>query len=178
MIRTLRIYFLTRQLREKVLLLGFIVIGTVWWLSAFGGRAGKFWREQRATTATLKEQKMWLDNRVSIEAAAQKAASRLDPAQTLDRTRLASAVSQAASEAGLKNTTSNPLPSQGNGQFTVHSVDFQVNNADYQSLLQFYLNLHKRAPYIGVEKFILSSNANDESKLRLTLTVSAVEIPR
>ncbi len=178
MIRTLRVYFLTRQLREKVLLLGFILFATVWWLWAYSGRANRFWRDQRSTTLTLKEQRQWLDNRLSIETAAQKAASRLDPSQTLDRLRLASAVTQAANESGLRNTTSNPLPSQTNGQFTVHSVDFQAINANYEALLQFYLKLHKRAPYIGVEKFQLNSNANDESKLTLRLVVSAVEIPR
>jgi hypothetical protein len=45
-------------------------------------------------------------------------------------------------------------------------------------LEQFYLNLHKRAPYIGIEQFTLRSNAADESKLTLLLRVSSVEIPR
>ena len=53
MIRTLRVYFLGRLLREKLLLIGLILIGVLWWLSAFGTRAGQFWRTQRGTTATL-----------------------------------------------------------------------------------------------------------------------------
>ena len=179
MIRTLRAYFLTRLLREKVLLLSFILIGTVWWISAFSTRAQAFWQQQRRTTIDLREQQLYLDRRVQIEADADKAASRLDPRQTLDGIRLASAVSQAAHDAGLRNNYgSNPLPPQTNGQFTVHSIQFQVNNADYETLEKFYLNLHKRAPYIGIEQFALRSNANDPSKLTLVLRVSSVEIPR
>jgi hypothetical protein len=46
-------------------------------------------------------------------------------------------------------------------------------------LEQFYLNLHKRAPYIGIEQFTLrANNPNDTSKLTLVLRVSSVEIPR
>ena len=179
MIRTLRVYFLSRLLREKILLLGFILIGTLWWLSAFGGRASKFWRDQHNTTVTLKDQQQWLDNRVAIETAAQKSAARLEPAKTLDRTRLTSAVSQAASEAGLRNNYSSTSGgSDTNGQFTVHTIDFTVTNGEYEMLERFYLNLHQRAPYIGIEQFSLSARPNDPSKLNLALRVSSVESPR
>ena len=179
MIRTLRAYFLTRLLREKILLLGFILIGTLWWGSAFWGRTHRFWTEQRRTTVDLREQKLYLDRKVEIETAAEKAASQLDARQTLDGVRLAAAVNQAAHDAGLRNNySSSQLAPQTNGQFTIHSINFNVNNADYGSLLQFYLNLHKRAPYIGVEQFTLRSNAADTAKLTLVLRVSSVEIPR
>jgi hypothetical protein len=179
MIRTIRAYFLGRLLREKFLLLAFILIGLLWWLSAFSGRAGGFWRAQRSTTATLLEQQQWLNNRLAIEAAAKKAAARLDPGKTLDQTRLVNAVNQAAFDAGLRNNYSaTPAPSESNSQFTVHSVDFTVTNADYEALLPFYLNLHQRAPYVGIERFALASNLSGSPKLTLRLRVSSVEIPR
>jgi hypothetical protein len=179
MIRTLRAYFLTRLLREKLLLLLLIVGATAWWLTSFAARAGAFWREQRSTGATLVEQQQWLDNRTRIETDAQKAASRLDAAQTLDRTRLMSVITQAATEAGLRaNTSSSVAGSQTSGQFTVHSIDTQVSQADFVSLEQFYLNLQKRAPYLGIEQFTLQASAADPAKLTLRLLVSSVEIAR
>jgi hypothetical protein len=178
MIRTLRAYFLSRLLREKVLLLSFILIGVLWWLSSFGTRSARFLREQRATTNELTNQQQWLNNRVAIEEAAKKAASRLDSAETLDRAKLINAVNQAASEVGLKNGgTSNPTSEPG--QFTIHSVDYQVAGADYETLLKFHLKLNQRAPYIGIERFLLyPTNLNDWAKLTLNLRVSSVEIPQ
>ncbi len=179
MIRTLRAYFLSRLLREKLLLLGLILIGVLWWLSAFGGRVGNFWRETHSTTVTLTEQQQWLVNRVVIETAAQKAAVRLESGKTFDQTRLVNAVNQAAFDAGLRNNyQSNSAASEANGQFTVHSVEYQVTNADYGMLAQFYLNLNKHTPYIGIERFALASNRADQSKLTLNLKISSVEIPR
>jgi hypothetical protein len=180
MIRTLRAYFLSRLLREKLLLLGFILIGLIWWMSEFGSRAGAFWRAQRTTTATLKLQQQWLDNRLKIEAQAQKAASQLDPAKTLDRARLVTAINEAAYGAGLRNNYSaTNSRSENIGQFTVHSVDYTVSAAEYPMLAQFYLNLQKRAPYVGIERFALATgNPNDTSKLTLGLTVSSMEMPR
>jgi len=177
MIRTLRAYFLSRLLREKVLLLGFVLIGTLWWLSSFATRGGRFWREQRTTTNELAVQQQWLNNRVMIQEAVNKAASRLDSAQTLDRSRLISAVNQAASESGLKNGGTTNASSEPNGQFTLHSIDYQVSGADYNALQEFYLKLNQRAPYIGMERFLLyPTNLNDASKLTLVLRVSSVEI--
>ena len=45
MMRVIRHYFLTRALREKLLLMAFLAIGVLWWLSAFGRHAGAFLRE-------------------------------------------------------------------------------------------------------------------------------------
>ena len=180
MIRTLRAYFLSRLLREKVLLLGLILIGTLMWLSAFGNRAGQFWRLQRATASTLAEQQQWLNDRVKIEANVQKAAGRLDSAKTLDSIRLVDALGHAAVEAGLPNNsyTSSSAKSETNDQFKVHSVEFKVTQVDYTMLQKFYLNVQKRAPYIGIESFALAPNLADTSKQTLVLRVSAVEIPR
>lgn len=179
MIRTLRAYFLSRLLREKLLLLLFILIGVLWWLSSFGTRAARFWRDQRATSNDLAVQQQWLNNRVAIDEAAKKASSRLDSAKTLDRTRLNAAVNQAASEAGLKNGGTSNFTSQPIGQFTVHSLNYQVASADYDNLQNFYLKLNQRAPYIGIETFnLFPTNPNDTSKYTLILRVSSVEIPQ
>lgn len=179
MIRTLRAYFLSRSLQEKILLLAFILIGTLWWLSAVGSRTARFWREQRATSSELAIQQQWLDKRRIIEEEARRAASRLEAAQTLDRARLISAVNQAASEVGLKGGSAANPSSDTNGQFTVHSIDFQAAGADYEALLKFQLKLNERAPYMAIERFLLyPTNSNDWAKLTLNLRVSSVEIPR
>ncbi|HUR58295.1 MAG TPA: hypothetical protein VM029_11335, partial [Opitutaceae bacterium] len=62
MIRTLRAFFLGRLLREKVLLLVFVLIGALWWLTAFNKRATVFWRQKHQTTVELADQTRWLQN--------------------------------------------------------------------------------------------------------------------
>src|ERR1043165_2276996 len=105
MIRSLRIFFLTRLLREKLLLVAFAAVALLIWLSGFSARAGVFLRAQRATTAQLKEQDMWIANEGQIKIAAEKAAAQFDPNRTLNSTLLFTKVKQLANEAGLKNTS-------------------------------------------------------------------------
>ncbi len=178
MFRTLRILFLSRLLREKVLLLGFVALGMLLWLSSFSTRGGRFWREQRTTTVALKEQQQWLGNRSSIDAAVQKAAGRLVAANTLDGTRLATEVSSLASSVGLRNAGGEPSTKTSNGQFSVHTLNYTIRNADFLSLLKFYVALRDRSPYIGIDQFSLTANPANPAQLSLSLRVSSVEIAR
>lgn len=179
MIRSLRAYFLSRALREKLLLVAFVAILVGWWASAFSTRAGVFWRQQRATTAELKVQEEWIKNRTRIEELAQETAGRLDPTRTLNANQLATTIQQLASEAGLRNaSTDGAAVTRRSGQFAIHQVRYTIRNADWEALTKFYQSLQQRAPYIGVEQFTLQSAANNPAQLTLALRVASVEIER
>lgn len=178
MIRTIRAYFLTRALREKLLLVLFIGIGAAWWLSSYSTRASRFWREQRVTTSRLTEQAQWLKNAQAIEDRERETAKGLDASKTLNGIQLAATVSRLASDAGLRNnTTASPTLSRS-GQFAVHSVVFTVRNAGWDPLLKFYQEVQKRSPYIAVENFTLRSLPNNPEQLELSLKVASMEIVR
>ena len=178
MIRTLRALFLGRLLREKLLIVAFAALGAMWWLSAFGSRLNAFNAQQRRTTTALKEQQQWLDGRKAIELAAEKAASTLEAAKTLDGSRLLAAINSIANDAGLKATRSSNLARQSNGQFSVHTLDYQVNNADWLSLKKFYFEIQQRSPYIGIDSVALQAVDPAGAQLNLALKVSSVEITR
>ena len=88
------------------------------------------------------------------------------------------AVAALATEANLKNTVSGAQTNQSNGQFSVHTLTYTVNRADWDSLKKFYLALSARSPYIGIERFTLGADRNDPNMLTLQLVVSSVEIAR
>jgi hypothetical protein len=178
MIRTLRAFFLARLLREKVLLTGFVVMVAAVWLSSIAGRTGRFLREVRATTSSLNEQHLWLSNRATIEAQAQASASRLDAVRTLDATRLMAEASAIGAEAGLKNTTIGEAKDASSGQLSVHTLQFNVTKADWATLKQFYLELSKRSPYIGIEQFSMQVDRANPALLNANFQISSVEISR
>lgn len=179
MIRTARIFFLTRALREKLLLVAFIAIGVLWWLSSFSSRTGAFWNQQRLTTVQLKEHAEWIKNKTVIEETAKKTAASLDPTKTLNSNLLVTTVSQMANDAGLKNTTtSGSAVTTPAGQFAVHSQEYTIRAAEWDALLRFYEALQRRAPYISLEKFVLAGMPNNSSQHNLSLKVTSVEINR
>ncbi len=178
MIRTLRAFFLGRLLREKLLLVVFVLIGVLMWLSGYSRRFGSFWREQHSTTVSLADQQRWLDNRKALEEAARKSAERLDASKTLDASRLLATVAALASEAGLRNTSSGQQTNDSNGQISIHTLPYTVNRADWDSLKKFYVALSARSPYIGIERFTLNADRANPAQLNLAITVTSVEIAR
>jgi hypothetical protein len=176
MIRTVRAFFLSRVLREKLLLVSFAVLAAAIWLSSLGRRTARFVREVHVTTSNLDDQGLWLSNRTKIEASAQAAAAQLDAVRTLDATRLLAEVAAIAGEAGLKNTTSGESQDDSNGQFAVHSLRFNITRADWDSIKAFYLALQKRSPYIGIEQFSLQADRANATLLNASLRISSVEI--
>jgi hypothetical protein len=176
MTRALRILFLGRLLREKLLLIGFILIGLAWWGSAFAQRAGQFWREQRATSARLNSQAIWINNRGTIEENAQRTAASLDPTRTLNATQLAAAVNRIASDAGLQSNISGGQPStERSGQFSIHSVTYDLRGVDWEKLKQFYQSLQQRAPYIAIDSFTIIAAPANPNQLSVRLRVVSFE---
>ena len=173
--RAIRHYFLTRALREKLLLLAFLAVGVLWWLSAFSRHAGTFLRDARTTTARLATQELWIRNRPAIEAAAKKTAERLDPAKTLNGNQLVTTVDQLAKDSGLRNGVGLTPTTQKSGQFAVHTAEYNITNAGCDQVRAFYDALQKRSPYISIERFILSSGTNP-AVLTLNLKIVSVEI--
>lgn len=176
MIRTLRALFLARLLREKLLLVAFAVLGVAMWFSGFSKRAGAFWSEQRSTTTSLADQTQWLNNRVSIDESAQKAAGRLDAARTLDAIRLYAEVDKLAREAGLNHGLGEQRDVVGD-QFSIHSLQITVNKVDWETLKKFYLAVQARSPYISIEQFTLQAPPAG-SPLTAVVRVSSVEVVR
>lgn len=176
MIRALRAFFLARFVREKLLLTGFVVLAAAIWLSSLAGRTTRFVREVRATTSSLNEQQLWFSNRSKIQAQAQAAAAQLDAARTLDATRLLAEVAAIADEAGIKNPTTGESQDQSNGQFSVHTLRFNVTRTDWDSIKTFYLGVQKRSPYIGIEQFRLQVDRANAALLNASIRISSVEI--
>lgn len=179
--KAIKAFFLTRLLREKVLLLSFVLIALGVWGSSFLTRGTVFLREVRTMSGDLAEQNVWLTRRQSIENAAKQAIGRLEPGRTLDSTKLLAEVNKIASEAGLTSNTSvedTRSEAEPSGQFTVHSLRFTVRKADYGTLVKFYSELQKRTPYIGLEQFALQADRANPTQLSAVLKVTSVEVKK
>jgi hypothetical protein len=178
MIRTLRAYFFTRHLRERILLVAFVLIVAVLWLSNLAGRLDRFRHDVYQTSLKLDEQKQWLAHRLAIESSARKAASIFDPARTLDGTQLLAAVNAIAHDTGLHTTSSGGSQDVTNGEFAVHTIEFNITKVDWETLQAFYVALQQRTPYIGIEQFQLAAETANPNVLNANMKISSVEVVR
>jgi hypothetical protein len=175
----MKAFFLSRLLREKVLLTALMALAAIVWLAAVARRGHRLWADWRATNTLLATQQQWLENRAQIEASAAKAVEHLDPSRTYSSTRLLGELSTIADQVGVRsNTSSEILGTERTSQFAVNTIQFSLRNTSWESLKSFYLELSKRAPYIGIEQFSLTVVPGNPLLLNAMLRVSSVEIVR
>ncbi len=174
----MKAYFLSRLLREKILILAFVLIGALIWLSGVSERVSAQWRAIKTTTTDLDVQQRWLLQRERIEREAALAIEHLDPAKTFDNVKLQSELNGLARAAGLSNYDVSDSRTVRTSQFAVHSVQFSARNAEIGALITFYQSLAQRAPYLGLEQFALASNRANPTQLTASWRVTSVEIAR
>jgi hypothetical protein len=176
MIRTLRAFFLSRLLREKLLLVGILGVAVVMWASSYASRTSLFLRQQRATTEELKTQSYYLSQRPIIEAATHEAAAKMDPAKTLDPTFLSVEVGRLANDAGVKFNSSNVTSGPNVGQFSINTLRIAIASADWHAFAVFYQHLQERAPYLAITEFALMPVPGNPAQVRASLTIASFEI--
>lgn len=170
-------YFLTRSLREKALLVAFVAIAAFIWFLSTAGRARVMWEEARLLRADLKEQQLWLNQRAEIEARATQATGQLDPARTLNGTRLVADMNSLAQSAGLAAEVSGQR-TERTSQFAFHSAQVSFRRAELGALVKFYEELSKRSPYVGLEQVSLATDRGSPGTLNASFRVVATELQR
>jgi hypothetical protein len=177
MIRSFRAFFLGRAQRERAMLVIFALMLIGFWFSHFSDQVGRFWTASRQTSSELAIQAQYLAARTEIMASAQKAAGQFDPSSTLNANGLLAAVTQMATDAGMANVRAESDPDVSTGQFAVHTLHFTIPHTDWSSLLNFYVALRKRHPYIGIEQFTIGSSPGSAA-VGVDIKLSSVEVVR
>lgn len=167
--------FLQRSPRERLLLLLFLGAAGLVWLASAGGRWQQRWRAQRAVAGELAAQQLWIERKAAIEQRAVEAARRLEPAKTLDATRLVGEISAVAARLGLA-VGMEPPRTERTGQFAYHTVQVAVRRADLAGLVAFYRELGQRAPYLALDRCSLAANRSNPAEIEAVFAVFSVEV--
>ncbi|MBA3848732.1 MAG: general secretion pathway protein GspM [Opitutus sp.] len=170
-------HFLTRTLREKVLVTVFIGFASLTWLFSSLGRGRALAQEWRSAAAAGAEQRMWLANQAPIEAQAARSTGQLDAARTLNGARLIGELNALAGQAGLAPEVSGQR-TERTTQFAFHSAQVSFRRADLASLVRFYEEISKRSPYIGLEQVSLAIDRGAPGTVNATFRVVAAELQR
>lgn len=173
----MKAFFMRRALREKVLLLAFAALALFLWAGRELGRSRTLWENWRNTRAELAAQQVWLQTGAAIDARAAAATQKLEPARTLNATRLVGELNALASSAGLTADISAQRTDRAN-QFAFHSVQVTFRRTELPALLKFYRELSKRSPYIGLEQFSLGADRANAGQLNASFRIGSPELTR
>ncbi len=170
-------WFLSRILREKLLVLALVVTGAVIWLSSASdhlkAKLGAFRRAEQ----TLATQQVWINAAPQIKEAAEAAVKNLDPSKTYNSTFLVSEILGIANRAGLTVNT-DPPQTERSPQFSLHTIRVRANRVDIASLLRFYQEIASKSPYIALKSVDLQGDRSNPGMVGATIYVQSVELVR
>ncbi len=168
-------FFARRSLRERLLLLIFLLGALAWWLPAALGRAVALRRAWHSAGIERQSQELWLSNRERVSQRVAAAARILDPARTLDGSRAFAELTRITS--GLSAEVGGQR-SERSDQFALHSMQVTIRRADLSALLQFYEQLAAFAPYLAIEQCTLNTDRANPGRLNAVFRIYAIEITR
>lgn len=168
----MRNFYNSKLLRERVLLLVFLVIGVLWWGPALAGRFGQNVQAWRSVAQEGEIQREWLDRSTSIGERTAQMTQTLDRAKTLNAAQAYGEVSRLAAglplEMGAQRT-------ERTDNFALHSLQVTFRRTDMAALLRFYEGVVARAPYLGVEQCTISVERATPGQLNAVFRIYSVE---
>ncbi|HEY8995461.1 MAG TPA: hypothetical protein VIM71_12405 [Lacunisphaera sp.] len=168
-------FYNTKSLRERLLMLGFLLIGVLWWGSALAGRARINVAAWQSASRDAEVQRLWLAQESDVGARTASVASQLDAGRTMN-------ASQAFAEV---DRLAQGLPHEMGGQrsdrtdnFALHSLQITFRRVDMAGLIRFYEGVAARAPYLGIDQCTVSADRASPGMVNVVFRVYSVEAVR
>jgi hypothetical protein len=161
----MKAYFLSRQLREKLLLLVLVGAGLTFWVLHLVDSNRKYHDDDTKLAKDRADQDGVLNREAAIHAASQKIIDQLDPRQAIrDEATLRTSIQQLAREAGVTNLSfTTPSISPPNSQIKIITMDvtFRDLSPDMSELIPVYRKLSDKEPYINIVRSTLTVTGNN-----------------
>lgn len=170
----MKAWFLSRTLRENLLVLFLAVAIAVVWLAAAAGRLMQGWQGWHSVAVERENQRLWLGHRTAVEERTAQAVKNFEPGRTLDASHLIGEVSALAAAAGL-SAGIDPPRTQRTDQFAYHTVQVTFRRAALGALVGFYEALGRRAPYLALEQCTLAADRANPAQINATFIIFSVE---
>jgi hypothetical protein len=165
-------FYNTKSMRERLLMLGFLAIGVLWWGSALVTRVGDNVRSWHAVAEEAEIQQMWQGQAGAIAERTAQAASKLDAARTMSATQAYAEVDRLAQ--GLPHDMGAPRTDLTDN-FAIHSLQITFRRVDMAGLIRFYEGVASRAPYVGIDQCTISADRATPGMVNAVFRVYSVE---
>jgi hypothetical protein len=160
-------YFLSRHIREKILLLAIIAFAIALWGSKLYSRTNDLRTATKKADAILKEQTEEIANLDYEEQRKDEAIRDLDPAKSYDNLKLISHVTAIAEKVnlnqnGVQNTSFQAPIVTKLPLMNLTKMRLQLSNVEMADVVNFYRELANDSPYISIAQFrITAANTNN-----------------
>lgn len=168
-------FYNAKSLRERLLMLGFLVIGVAWWGSAVAARVRLNVVAWQSAANDAEMQRLWLAQEATVGERTASVARQLEAGRTMNAAQAFAEVNRLAQgmpiEMGAQRT-------DRTDNFALHSLQVTFRRVDMASLLRFYEGVVARAPYLGIDQCTVSADRATPGSVSAVFRVYSVEAVR
>jgi|TARA_B110000438_G_scaffold238047_1_gene235681 hypothetical protein len=167
--------FFNMKGRERLLLIAFITVVLLWWLSSLIKTGGQQWSAYSSSRRYFNTQTSAIERASFVESQLKQALSRLDSNRTYSDTQLFGKLDNIARSFDLDFDVSQPT-SENSGIYATHTIRVRIDDSNLEQLVRFNQGVQAEAPYIAIAEFKLSANRRDRSKIDATFDIASFEL--
>lgn len=172
---TFRFIFERLSLRERLLLIAFLLLGLLMWFGALSRQLRYAFEQNRDHRNILQLHAVLLDNEEFIAERLRTARQGLDSSKTFSSEDLFGKVDTLVRTFALNAEISSP---QGREDeiFSTYAVRVTVKNATLHELLAFTQAIQAEAPYLNLTRFQVDPISRDPRRLNAQYEIESFEI--
>jgi hypothetical protein len=166
-----------RSLREKFLMLGFVLILLVIWTQSFLNRSGQ-WNDQRAIASIeLLTQQQWLDRETQYAEQLAKALEKVDPSKTFSAAQLSGKVDALIREIKLEsNADIDPVQTRNGEIFNDHTMRLRLKGISLAQFIVLNNILKKNSPYIEAKSIRITKNQRKPQEMNIRFEINSFDL--
>jgi hypothetical protein len=169
--------FKRMTVRERALLLSFLIVLVLIWANAWFDRASS-WQTQRALTQNaLSTQQEWLSRDAFFTEGLATALERVDPAKTYAASRLSGQVDSIIRQSGLSAQADiDPVRTREGEIFNDHNLRVRLSRISIAQLIQLNKLLSAETPYINIQNVQIQKNRRNPEQLDVRYEINSFDL--
>lgn len=176
-IRQIQQRYRRTTLREKLLMLVFIVVILTLWAGNWLNRAGNWSDRRQNSSVELATQQQWLERSNEFTTGLERALARVDPAKTYEAARLSGRIDSLLREYGLSAQADiDPVRTREGEIFNDHNLRVRLNRISIEQLVVFNQALSLDTPYINIESVRIAANRNNPEQLDVRFEINSFDL--
>ena len=164
------------SLRERFLLLCFIIVGLVVWALSILDHSVASVRTLNLNNEILSNFKETLAQSGAADALLVEARAGLDQSKTFSAPQLVGRIDSIARETNLNSFDISSPSTNSTELFSFHNVRLNIKRAQLEELIRFDQEVKKHSPYVALTQFQITANARDPRMLDAIFELVSFEL--
>ena len=170
-------FFKRMTVREKLLLLLFILVILVLWTGSLLGRVSQWNQARQQAKTDLATQRQWLGRADEFSKGLEQALERVDPSKTYSGSQLSGRIDSLLREAGLAGSADiDPVRTREGEIFNDHNIRVRLSRISIADLIRFNKLLRQETPYINVQRVRLNANRRNPEELDARFEINSFDL--